>query len=72
MGGVAISAAGFQVVPGCVLGLNGATPPSGKLNIAGVGDDRALGNLPVPVERAVAQKLGSKDAATPGSHDTFI
>jgi predicted dehydrogenase len=37
MGGIAIASAGFQVVPGYVLGLNGATPPSGKLNIAGVG-----------------------------------
>lgn len=37
MGGLAISAAAFQVVPGHVLGLNGATPPSGKLNLAGVG-----------------------------------
>ena len=37
MGGIAIATAGFQVVPGYVLGLNGATPPSGKLNIAGVG-----------------------------------
>src|SRR3954471_8649210 len=27
----------FQVVPGHVLGLNGATPPSEKLNIAGIG-----------------------------------
>ena len=37
MGGLAVAAAGFQVVPGHVLGLNGANPPSGKLNIAGVG-----------------------------------
>ena len=37
MGGIAIATAGFQVVPGYVLGLNGATPPSGKLNVAGVG-----------------------------------
>jgi predicted dehydrogenase len=37
MGGLAIATAGFQVVPGHVLGLNGAPPPSGKLNIAGVG-----------------------------------
>ncbi len=33
----ALAAAAFQVVPGHVLGLNGATPPSGKLNIAGIG-----------------------------------
>ena len=32
-----MSAAAFQIVPGYVLGLNGATPPSRKLNIAGVG-----------------------------------
>jgi predicted dehydrogenase len=32
-----LAATAFQVVPGHVLGLNGATPPSGKLNIAGVG-----------------------------------
>ena len=37
MGGMAVAAAGFQVVPGSVLGLNGATPPSEKLNIAGIG-----------------------------------
>ena len=37
MSGLAIATAGFQVVPGHVLGLNGATPPNGKLNIAGVG-----------------------------------
>jgi len=37
MGGLAIASAGFQVVPGYVLGLGGATPPSAKLNIAGVG-----------------------------------
>ena len=37
MGGIAIATAGFQVVPGYVLGLNGATPPSGKLNVAGIG-----------------------------------
>lgn len=37
MGGLAIATAGFQIVPGHVLGLNGATPPSGKLNIAGIG-----------------------------------
>ena len=37
MGGAAIATAAFSVVPGHVLGLNGATPPSGKLNIAGIG-----------------------------------
>ncbi len=37
MGGVAVAAAAFQVVPGFVLGLNGATPPSEKLNVAGIG-----------------------------------
>lgn len=37
MGGLAVASAAFQVVPGHVLGLNGATPPSGKLNIAGIG-----------------------------------
>jgi predicted dehydrogenase len=30
-------AAAFQVVPGHVLGLNGAEPPSGKVNVAGIG-----------------------------------
>src|SRR3954463_5911124 len=30
-------AATFQIVPGHVLGLNGATPPSEKVNIAGIG-----------------------------------
>jgi predicted dehydrogenase len=33
----ALGAAGFQVVYGHVLGLNGATSPNSKLNIAGVG-----------------------------------
>jgi predicted dehydrogenase len=33
----AIAGVGFQVVPGHVLGLRGQTPPSGRLNIAGVG-----------------------------------
>lgn len=37
MGGAAIATAAFQVVPAYVLGLNGATPPSGKLNIVGIG-----------------------------------
>lgn len=37
LGRTAMAAAAFQVVPGHVLGLNGATPPSGKLNIAGIG-----------------------------------
>ncbi|MCL5098116.1 MAG: Gfo/Idh/MocA family oxidoreductase [Candidatus Omnitrophica bacterium] len=35
-GATAVTAA-FSVVPGHVLGLNGATPPSEKLNIAGIG-----------------------------------
>ncbi|MDR2850046.1 MAG: Gfo/Idh/MocA family oxidoreductase [Verrucomicrobiota bacterium] len=33
----ALAAATFQIVPGAVLGLNGQTPPSGRLNIAGIG-----------------------------------
>ena len=37
MGGAAIATAAFSVLPGHVLGLNGATPPSEKLNIAGIG-----------------------------------
>jgi predicted dehydrogenase len=37
LGGLTLAGAAFQVVPGSVLGLNGATPPSGKLNLAGVG-----------------------------------
>src|SRR5437899_8852623 len=32
-----VSTAGFMIVPGAVLGLRGATPPSGKLNLAGIG-----------------------------------
>jgi predicted dehydrogenase len=37
MGGIAIATAAFQVVPSRVLGLDGSTPPSMKLNIAGIG-----------------------------------
>jgi predicted dehydrogenase len=37
MGGIAVAAAAFQIVPTYVLGLNGATPPSSRLNIAGIG-----------------------------------
>ncbi|MCU1293595.1 MAG: Oxidoreductase domain protein (Precursor), partial [Bryobacterales bacterium] len=37
MRGLAIGSAAFTIVPGSVLGLNGATPPSEKLNIASVG-----------------------------------
>jgi len=33
----ALATAAFQIVPGHVLGLNGKTPPGGKLNIAGIG-----------------------------------
>jgi predicted dehydrogenase len=33
----AFAATAFQVVPGHVLGLNGAEPPSAKLNLAGIG-----------------------------------
>jgi len=35
--GLALASAAFQVVPGSVLGLNGATPPSERLNLAGIG-----------------------------------
>lgn len=35
--GTAASFAAFTVVPSYVIGLNGATPPSGKLNLAGIG-----------------------------------
>ena len=37
LGAGAAASAAFMVVPGRVLGLDGATPPSGKLNIAAVG-----------------------------------
>jgi len=33
----AVAVAAFNIVPGWVLGLNGQTPPSEKLNIAGIG-----------------------------------
>jgi predicted dehydrogenase len=35
--GLAVGAAAVQIVPGHILGLNGQTPPSQKLNIAGIG-----------------------------------
>ncbi len=37
LGATALSTAAFTILPGHVLGLNGATPPSEKLNLAGVG-----------------------------------
>jgi hypothetical protein len=37
LGGAAMATTAFSVAPAHVLGLNGATPPSGKLNIAGIG-----------------------------------
>ncbi|MCI0536311.1 MAG: Gfo/Idh/MocA family oxidoreductase [Verrucomicrobiales bacterium] len=37
LGGTAFSVAAFQIVPGSVLGLNGAAAPSERLNIAGIG-----------------------------------
>ena len=37
MGGIAVSAAAFQVIPGSVLGLNGAESANERLNIAGIG-----------------------------------
>src|SRR5687768_5049639 len=37
MGGIAVSAAAFQVIPGSVLGLNGAQSANERLNIAGIG-----------------------------------
>lgn len=40
----ALAAATFQIVPGYVLGLNGQTPPSGKLNVAGIGVGGMGGN----------------------------
>jgi len=35
--GAASAVAAFTIVPSCVLGANGQTPPSDKLNIAGIG-----------------------------------
>jgi predicted dehydrogenase len=37
LGTAAVSVAAFMVVPANVLGLRGQTPPSGKVNIAGIG-----------------------------------
>lgn len=37
LGGLTLGSAAFGIVPGYVLGLNGATPPSEKLNIAAIG-----------------------------------
>lgn len=37
LGGASMSVAAFTLVPGAVLGLRGQTPPSGKLNLAGIG-----------------------------------
>jgi predicted dehydrogenase len=37
LGGASLSVAAFTILPGSVLGLRGQTPPSGKLNIAGIG-----------------------------------
>ena len=35
--GATVSTAGFMILPASVLGLRGAVPPSGKLNLAGIG-----------------------------------
>src|SRR5262245_54217201 len=35
--GTSLTAASFMIVPGAVLGLNGATSPNEKLNLAGIG-----------------------------------
>jgi predicted dehydrogenase len=40
----AVASAAFQIVPGHVLGLNGQTPPSAKLNVAGIGVGGMGGN----------------------------
>lgn len=37
IGGAMLASAGFMIVPSHVLGQGGRTPPSGKLNIAGIG-----------------------------------
>jgi len=37
LGGASLSIAAFTIVPGSFLGLRGQTPPSGKLNLAGIG-----------------------------------
>ena len=37
LGGLAMSTAAFHVIPGSALGLNGAEPPSNRLNVAAVG-----------------------------------
>jgi len=37
LGGTSLSVAAFTILPASVLGLRGQTPPSGKLNIAGIG-----------------------------------
>jgi predicted dehydrogenase len=37
MGGAAVASAAFSIVPGYVLGLNGAPSPNEKLNLAGIG-----------------------------------
>jgi len=37
LGGTAVSTTAFFVAPSSILGLRGQTPPSGKLNIAGIG-----------------------------------
>ena len=37
MGGAAVASAAFTILPGYVLGLNGATSPNEKLNLAGIG-----------------------------------
>ncbi len=37
LGGAAVSTTAFLVAPSSILGLRGQTPPSGKLNIAGIG-----------------------------------
>jgi predicted dehydrogenase len=57
LSGAATSATAFLVVPGSVLGLRGQTPPSGRLNLAGIG-----------VGGQGASDLGSIQKESPGEN----
>jgi predicted dehydrogenase len=67
----AAATAAFQVVPGHVLGLNGQTPPSGRLNVAGIGVGGMGGNNIAKCAEAGANIAALCDVDTGYAAKTF-